>query len=382
MLDVSLSFEDTSPVETYAAFDPQLVEQAVSKMSNGSAPGWSGWTKELLTATCRSDDAIYSELGGFLAALHQCPDDRLGSITKAGKLIALNNSKDPCVIDARPITISELFTKLIGTLAMLRSPLNLHPCQRGVAHPGGTAQAIVEVQAAYDKHPERVLATFDVRNAFNGTSRSKIFELLRGLEFSGWHLLQYCRYMYGRHTDIFALAHKIIEKYLSADGVRQGDMPASLLFALVFTEAAVRAFKKAFSLEDKDEAVILQMLWLYLDDVTLVAAVTEIIAFKDALAAELSLLGLEMHMAKCRVLADRCSVEERALLTHHGFQLDEGCTLVLGSPVGSVDACSTWVLGKVDKWQFFWERLRHELLHPSTAISILRACGVSGPFII
>lgn len=58
-----------------------------------------------------------------------------------------------------------------------------------------------------------------------------------------------------------------------------------------------------------------------------------------------------------------------------GFQLDEGCTRVLGSPVGEVDACAAWVLKKVEGWTQFWQRVRHDALRPGTALMILAKCG-------
>ena len=67
--------------------------------------------------------------------------------------------------------------------------------------------------------------------------------------------MEYFKWMYGTHSDIYIQANKELELYRSAQGVRQGDMPASLLFSLVFTDAAIAA--------DVDGAA-LTSLWLYL----------------------------------------------------------------------------------------------------------------------
>jgi hypothetical protein len=340
----------------------------MEKLANGSAPGWSGWTKELMNAACKADPQLYNELGELLARIQCSTDVRLSSITRVGKLIALDNSKHPTDLpDPRPITISEFFSKLLGLLAMKKSRWSLHETQRGVCHKGGTHQAIVEIQHQYDSHEHRVVATFDVKNAFNSSSRENIKALLMRSGVSCLHLLEYFRWMYGSKSEIFIRTKEGFDKYNSAQGVRQGDMPASLLFSLVFTEAAVRAGG-----ELKD---ILHALWLYLDDVTLVATVAEVIAYKHRLTAELEPLQLGLNMRKCRVLADRCSADEIALLEAEGFQLDYGCTRVLGSPVGSKEACRLWVVAKVSSWQMFWERLRHSDLHPAAALMILAKCG-------
>jgi hypothetical protein len=352
-------------VPPYLADD---VASVLQKCANGSAPGWSGWTKELLGAACKADPLLFAEMGQFLAHLQACTDPRLLGIVRTGKLIALNNAKlhdDP--VDPRPITISELFTKLLGLLAMRKSSWALHECQRGVCHPGGTHQAIVEVQQAYDARPNTTIATFDVANAFNATSRDAIMRKLLKIGPSAIHLLDYFRFMYGSTSDIYIRAKAEVRRYASQTGVRQGDMPASLLFSLLFTDAALAA---GHFFDD-----ILTSMWLYLDDVTTVATVDQIIALKDGLETQLADIGLSLNMRKCRVLVDRLQDIDIDRLVDAGFQVDRGCTRVLGSPVGDPVACRLFVLAKVCGWQLFWERLRHQDLHPSIALVILAKCG-------
>ena len=206
-------------------------------------------------------------------------------IVRVGKLIALNNARSPDdPDDPRPITISELFSKLLGLMAMDMSRWNLHPCQRGLHHKGGTHQAIIEVQRAYDADPTKIVATYDVSNAFNATRRAMMKTKLDLMGMSAAHLMEYFRWMYGSQSDVYIRSRHELEKYLSCEGVRQGDMPASLLFSLVFTDAAIAASTGIV----KD---VLNSLWLYLDDVTLVETVHVIIKYKVALEAELEPYG-------------------------------------------------------------------------------------------
>ena len=350
-------------------YHAESVQKALRKCANGSAPSWSGWTKELLMAACTTDPDLFHHLAVFLSKLQGSLDQRLSMIVRVGKLIALNNARSPDdPDDPRPITISELFSKLLGLMAMDMSRWSLHPCQRGLHHKGGTHQAIIEVQRAYDDDLTKVVATFDVSNAFNATRRAKLKVKLDLMGLSAAHLMEYFRWMYGSQSDVFIRSRHELEKYLSCEGVRQGDMPASLLFSLVFTDAAIAAASPIV----KD---VLNSLWLYLDDVTLVETVDVVIAYKVALEAELEPYGLHLNMKKCRVLVDRCTPEEIARLIEAGFQLDYGCTRVLGSPVGDQASCRAWVLLKVTKWQPFWEKVRHNLLSPFTALLILSKCG-------
>ena len=218
----------------------------------------------------------------------------------------------------------------------------------------------------------KVVATFDVKNAFNSTRRDAIHRKLSMMGASALYLLEFFKFMYGSQSDIYIQAQKEVEKYRSATGVRQGDLPASLLFSLVFTDAAINAAVSA-GLATAD--ALLDKLWLYLDDVTLVETVPKIIKYKIELDVGLGDIGLGFNMPKCRVLADRCTDKEIAQLLAAGFQIDLGCTRVLGSPVGTPEACREWVLRKVHGWQSFWEKLRLPDLHPSTALTILKTCG-------
>lgn len=188
------------------------------------------------------------------------------------------------------------------------------------------------------------------------------------------HLLEYFKWMYGTQSDIYAIASEKVELYKSQKGVRQGDMPASLLFSLVFTDAAIAAAQDKNLSSDISEKT-LHSLWLYMDDVTMVATVADVIVYKRSLSRHLVSIGLALNMKKCRVLADRCTEEEVVLLVAEGFQLDYGCTRVLGSPIGTKESCRDWVLTKVEGWKLFWERLRNPRLHPSTALTILKICG-------
>jgi len=370
---------DEAPLDSPPFFGDD-VEKSLRKCSNGAAPSWSGWTKELLAAACDADPLLYDYLGTFLHNLQRSADPRLRDVVRTGLLFAMDNAKHPTdERDPRPITISELFSKILGNLAMEKAAWHLHPSQRGVCHKGGTHQAIVEVQRAYDAREDVIIATFDVRNAFNATRRAAIDKKLRRMGASAQYLRDYFRWMYGKESDIYINTGKGLEHYRSREGVRQGDMVASLLFALAFTDPAVEAAREIFG----DD--VLRCLWLYCDDVTVVGTVDEVIAFKASLEKHLALhvdeekqldgVGLTLNMRKSRALVDRCTEEQVRLLTLAGFQIDRGCTRALGSPVGANEACRAWVAMKVAGWQIFWERLRHECLRPVTALTLLAKCG-------
>ena len=313
-------------------------------------------------------------LGILLARLLSLSNnERIQNVWRIGKLLAL--SKDAPTptptrddLDCRPITNSDLFTKLLGLICISQGTFELHPIQRGVRHPGGCHQAVVEVQSAYDSNPSHVVATFDVKNAFNEVSRESIKRKLDSIGATAHYLLKYFILMYGSASPIYIRAKDQYHLFLSSSGVRQGDMPGSLLFSLVFTDAA-------FNAHTSDMGPITKTLWLYLDDTTIVMTVQDIIRYKVRLITELQKINLVLNMKKCRVLADRCSQSDRELLIAEGFQLDFGSTRVLGCPIGSLSACNDYCLKKVQSYDSFWTRVTNSKLHPATALIIVRLCG-------
>jgi len=256
---------------------------------------------------------------------------------------------------------------VLGTLCTALSATPLPSIQRGVRHPGGTTAVIREVQAAYDAHPSKVVATFDVRNAFNSVLRIAVHTKLTRLGVSASHLLQFFEFMYGSDSDIFAKATDELKHYSSRHGVRQGDMPASLLFSLVFTDAALAALP--------NPRLALHSLWAYLDDLTTVMTVNELLEYASQFRVKLFEIGLEINFKKCQVLADRCSPEEKGRLIEAGFTLVYGSIRVLGSPVGAPQACSDWALDKVQRHSAFWKLISHPRMSPLLAASLLHFCG-------
>jgi len=80
---------ETAPQQVMP-FEAHLVEVAIDRLSNGAAPCWSGWSKELLRIATSSDKSMLTDLGIVFARLLRLnsSDSRLSQILRAGKLIA------------------------------------------------------------------------------------------------------------------------------------------------------------------------------------------------------------------------------------------------------------------------------------------------------
>ena len=150
--------------------------------------------------------------------------------------------------------------------------------QRGVRHPGGCAQVVHEVQAELDSavnpastentsdwssDDEMTVVTLDCSNAFNAIKRAALRQRLEHHGDKMSAMSAYFSLLYGEETELRTTDGTSI---MSSSGVRQGDLPASWLFADAFTAAVTSILLEA----GLDEATVMRCVRLYLDDITIV----------------------------------------------------------------------------------------------------------------
>ena len=131
--------------------------------------------------------------------------------------------------------MGECFYKMacLYALSLVRAdiPSILEPIQLALS-PGGSESVVHLLQAAIDLHPEWIVISTDISNAFNSRKRSHIL----GALFQENKLAPLWRlafWSYGSSSPLLMIDHgKVIAELLSAEGVKQGDVLASLLFAL------------------------------------------------------------------------------------------------------------------------------------------------------
>jgi len=102
----------------------------------------------------------------------------------------------------------------------------------GPLSPGGPEAAMHILQAAIDLHPDGVVISSDISNAFNTRKRAHILSaLFREQKLA--HLWRLAHWSYGSSSPLLFKDHgTVVSELLSAEGVKQGDVLASLLFAL------------------------------------------------------------------------------------------------------------------------------------------------------
>jgi hypothetical protein len=146
------------------------------KSANGSAG--SGWTGDLIKALIGDKDCL-SGIGDIVrdiitgAVPGSCRSLFLSSI-----LVAVDKDSG----GKRPIAMGEYFYKLASlyALSLVRDdiPSVLEPIQLALS-PGGPEAAHHLLQAAIDLHPDWVIISTDISNAFNSRNRAQILSAIQ-----------------------------------------------------------------------------------------------------------------------------------------------------------------------------------------------------------
>ena len=108
------------PQDRCVSIDAEEFKIAVDRLPNGASPGWSGWTKELLSAAIKADSSIVAPLSALCTSLlHGTATEHFTRALLIGKLIGIEKpTNTPQSMDLRPITISDTFLKLSGSVAL------------------------------------------------------------------------------------------------------------------------------------------------------------------------------------------------------------------------------------------------------------------------
>ena len=131
--------------------------------------------------------------------------------------------------------MGESFYKLacLYNLELVRdeiAPL-LEPLQFALS-PGGPESAVHVLQAALDLHPDWILISTDIKNAFNTRKRADILNILFNTPALAplWRLASWS---YGSSSPLLVMDRgRVISQLVSGEGVKQGDVLASFLYAL------------------------------------------------------------------------------------------------------------------------------------------------------
>ncbi|MCW5887438.1 MAG: hypothetical protein KIT07_04875 [Anaerolineales bacterium] len=348
------------------------------KVANGSSPGPSGLTGELI-------DILYDDVD-CAAGLHAMVvviangrlPDALRPLVLCANLIPIGKKGG----GVRPIAMGEVIWKAAAT-AVIDSmkgalPSLLPDIQLGVAVTGGSVIALHAVQSAIEADSANIALLADISNAFNSLDRCAIVRALKANPLSG-PLWPMAKMAYGSavSTPLLVMAQKGgVDTVINSErGVRQGDVLASLLFAL----SVQKVYEEAVKVGCGDVAGSVKA-FAVLDDITFVGPWDRVRLAFDSLAEGCERIGLVINKTKTVVLAprgvDAAGVDFVNEVKAEGISLGDGrWTGLLGAAVGlDQSGMQTFVEKVAEKHDTLFNAIK--LMSPQTGLMILRSCGL------
>ena len=288
--------EDTS----FITVDYVLLYKLIQKMNNGSSPGLSGLSWEMLKLLSDDDHC----LAGLKILVQDIINNRLPSEAKSYLLSANLISFPKNNGGIRPIAIGETIYRLAASYALstvdIAEAMEWSPLQFGVGIRGGS-EKLVHILSNRICVSNQVCVAVDFKNAFNSISREFVLKTFYARpQFKT--LFRLVEFSYSDATDLYIKDQNTTAPMLkSQEGVRQGDPLSALLFAVAIHEL-YKGIKIAHGIE----------VMSYLDDCYLIARVDqqkELIQAYNDLEKNASLIGLKVQPTKSMLIDFAKSVD-------------------------------------------------------------------------
>jgi hypothetical protein len=284
--------------------DPDVLITLIRKRRTGGAGGCSGWTPEILAVLV--EDHIC-----FQGILMLIQDIANGDIDHHSRDLLcaslLHGISKPDSKDLRPLALGEEFLKLANLYCYKlkeQQYADFHePLQFAMKTRGGCERAIQTTQAALEVNEDHIAIHLDIINAYGTSDRGQMLEAV----YSQPHLLHTWRlydFSYGRPSQLL-LRHrgKIVHSFISENGVKQGDVLATLGFCTLIQPA----LETANSLHPEVSLCAIA------DDIVLAGPRALVFEVYDSLIEQLAPLGLTANLRKSVVQVPNSECDEELL---------------------------------------------------------------------
>ena len=254
------------------------------------------------------------------------------------RLLGFNKSDGGVRLIAVGCTLRRLVSKCLGNSVSEEMGSLLFPLQLGFGTRKG-AEGAVHAARAYlaQLQPGNLMLKLDFQNAFNSIRRDVILREVQAkapnvypLAFSAYRFPSFL--FYGSST------------IMSAEGVQQGDPLGPLLFCL--------------GIHDLILSLRSQFRVFYLDDGTLGGTLDEVCSDLAHIESQAPLLGQALNQAKSEVICLDDNTRSSILATFPTLHpTDPSHAVLLGSPIGGIEAIEDVIKAKIADLQRMGERL-------------------------
>jgi hypothetical protein len=243
----------------------------------------------------------------------------------------------------------------------------LDPIQLALS-PGGPESAAHVLQAALELHPDWIIISTDIKNAFNTRKRADILSILFDTPALAplWRLASWS---YGSSSPLLVMDHgRVISELISGEGVKQGDILASFLFALSMKQL----YSNSIDGLGCHAVAVMDDFYIFGPSSDTILAFDR---FDSSLANENT--GLILCRPKTVVLHPS-SFDSKLISTFTSRNLQHTSSSITG--IGSIlsrdhHVSSQWLVNQVPLLhQSFFDLLNHPLLPSQHAFTFLRLC--------
>ena len=354
------------------AADP-LLRRVLERSDNGSAPGPSGWTGNMISCLLSDHTCVLGLVRLISDIINGNFDDSARDYILASRLVALVKPSG----GIRPVAIGELFFRVAAKymndrMKKVASDL-LAPHQYAVGESAGCERIVHSLRHHLSDvtNPMAVLK-LDFKNAFNNIDRAAILHTLYNTpELSDLYRIANFAYAQPSLLLVSQDRNQATHTIHSKNGVKQGDPLSTLLFCL--------ALHKVY---DKIAASTNSHVYGFVDDINIVGTPERLINSLKLLKEDLPSLNLSINCGKSSFIYfhnDTAPLDANILhsLEQEGITAEYNNARILGVVIGRNIATEQQQLKETLKSnETFFDRLRSGHLPAQIAMLLLRSCGI------
>ncbi len=333
--------------------DATFIMNNLARLKKGAAPGPFGLPADVYMSMVRKEKDEVAGRRGLVPALAELVSNiALGrmpylayTLLAESTIIPLQKPSGGYRAIAAPGALSKLTARCVAEAVEVKLKDVFKGLQHGVKSPAGREAATLMHRIAWEKWPDLVFASMDLRNAFNSVHRVAILRAVKrhipeALPYVSRMLVPQGALHLPRPMQLDADEGVGAEPLWSQEGVRQGDPLSPALFALAIHDTMVTAMERLH------EGGVQALITLYADDISLRGPYKAVRRFLDFVIPELRKIGLECNETKTEVIESPVaaavvnSIIAAEQLTGprypHGLEAtDSEGAVVLGTPIGS-----------------------------------------------